>query len=186
MRKGLTIVAGLLVLLVLAGIAVVAKGKPPDKPDPPGKPDKPPGKPGKPPVEPDLLVLYPMEGGITSTTIEMTVIYEDGSWTDPDLCRIWPEVGDARGTFTYPNGDWGEGQIWQLDRSQLDGDDRCYLHILMDDCQHYRVRQLESEGLVMQYDETEDSWYFEFNNAELWNSDGYVANVCFELTVVRE
>ncbi len=185
MRRGPTVATVVLVLIVFLGISAAGKGKPPPV-EPPGKPDKPPGKP-QPPSEPDHLVCSPMEGNIQSTMIEMTIrAYEGGSWTDPELCRIWPEVGDAKAQFTYPNGvkdAWG--QIWQLDRSQLDGTDRCYLHILMDDGQHYRVRQMASEGLVMRYDGTEDSWFFQFNNAELWNSDGYVAHVTFEFTVKR-
>jgi len=140
---------------------------------------------GKPPSQQDLLSCEGIQGDIESSAFDMKGTYEGGSWTNMKLCRIWPEKGDARAYLSYPKGLSGDGQIWQLDRDQLLGDPRCYLHILMDDGKHYRVLQLASDGLVMVYNKAENSWTFQFNNAELWNSDGYVAHVTFQFTVKR-
>jgi len=154
-----------LALLVAAAVIVVGKGKPPSLQD--------------------VLTCTGIQGDIKSDPFTMKGTYEGGSWTSTKLCRIWPEKGDARAIFTYPNDVSESGQIWQLDRDQLMNDPRCGLNILMDDGKHYRVLQLASKGLVMYYNKAEDSWFFQFNKAQLWSSDGYVAEVTFELTVKR-
>ena len=159
-----------IILVLISGMAATAK-----KPTPNPRQDN--------------LACDSMSGDVSSDPFTMKGTYEAGSWTNPKTCRIWPEEGDARAEFSFPDGSGGtitgSGQIWQLDRSQLKGDARCFLHILMDDGDRYRVRQLASDGLVMEYDQVEDAWFFQFNNAELYNNAGFVASVCFEFTVTR-
>ena len=169
-ERRLAVYAITILLVLISGITATAKKPTPNPPQ-------------------DNLVCEGMSGDVSSSAFMMKGTYEAGSWTNPKTCRIWPEEGDARAEFSFPDGSGGAvtgwGQIWQLDRSQLKGDPRCFLHILMDDGDHYRVRQLASDGLVMEYEEASDAWFFQFNNAELWNNEGYVANVCFEFTVTR-